>query len=709
MSQAQKTGVIRFGVFEVEPGSGILRKQGVRIRLQEQPFQVLLTLVERPGEIVTREELKQKIWAGVEFGDCDHSLNIAVNKIREALRDSAETPRYIETLPRRGYRFIGPLEMPLRSEPAPLSPGAQAAVGQPRQWQWLWPLAAIAPMLALALVWWLREPRGARELRAIPLASYPGYQSSPALSPDAKRLAFVWNGDTQDSFQIYVVEIGEGTPVRITNHAGSPSSLAWSPDDRYIAFLRKVEGERADLVLVPPFGGPERKLAEISIGELSLCCLSWTPDTRWLAFSAHNSPGEPDSIWAFSMETGERRRLTFPRVSADAMGDWNASFSPDGRMLAFGREEKSFVSYPWVLSLSSDLRPEGEPRRLGDRSYARLGGIAWVPGGREIVFGAGAALAKLLWRLDVSGRSDPLRLPCATEDASQPVIVGHRLVYLWYRREVNLWRLDTHTGERKLLIHSGSAREHRIPQYSPDGRRIAFQSTRSGNIEIWRCDADGSNCLQLTSFRGPQLGRPRWSPDGQSITFDCRANGEPGAYVVAADGGRPRLLASDATVPSWSRDGRWIYFASSRSGSLQIWKTPAAGGTAVQVTRNGGRNPIESADGKYLYYNRSPFRYERFPPSVVDSLLRMPVGGGEEVEVIPHVYCCFNVTARGVYFMPDPYTIRLLDPGSGTVTTVATLGQNVLGAFCVSPDDRFVVWGQEDRRSSELMLVDDFQ
>jgi len=255
-----------------------------------------------------------------------------------------------------------------------------------------------------------------------------------------------------------------------------------------------------------------------------------------------------------------------------------------------------------------------------------------------------------------------------------------------------------------MLIGSGAAREHRNPQYSPDGRRIAFQSNRSGGTEVWTCDADGSNCLQLTSFGGPILGTPRWSPDSQSIAFDCRVAGQPAVYVVASEGGTPRLLADDGYVPSWSRDGRWIYFASGRSGRLEVWKMPAAGGPAAQVTRNGGMAAFESADGKYLYYDKNP-------GSGADSLYRMPVEGGQEGEAVPrlHSWSGFGVTAKGVYFMPDSRTIRFLDPGSGRVSTLAMLEKNETGGLCVSPDDRFVVWPQQDRWSSELMLVDNFR
>jgi Tol biopolymer transport system component len=255
-----------------------------------------------------------------------------------------------------------------------------------------------------------------------------------------------------------------------------------------------------------------------------------------------------------------------------------------------------------------------------------------------------------------------------------------------------------------MLIGSGGAREHDVPQYSPDGRRIAFRSDRSGSPEIWTCDADGSNCLQLTSFGGPMLGTARWSHDGQSIAFDSRVTGQPAVYIVAADGGTPRLLADDGMVPSWSRDGRWIYFVSGRSGRLEVWRMPAPGGPAAQVTRNGGAVALESADGKYLYYDKDP-------DSDADSLYRMPVEGGQEVEVIPRLFGwdSFGVTAKGVYFMPGSRSIRFLDPASGRVSALATLEKRAWQGLCVSPDDRFVVWSQQDRLTAEVMLVDSFR
>ena len=607
-----------------------------------------------------------------------------------------------------------------------------AAVERPRA-RWLpWAAGAAAVLLSVGVIWWLREeapPPG--DLAPVPLIS-TGNSCCPTFSPDGKKVAFSWTGEHDASsdaasrtahWEIYLKQVGTpGNPIKLTTTPPGVTwgaiDAAWSPDDRWIAYRRARPDMSSDLVLIPPLGGPERTLADLS-GTADPP--AWTPDGKWLAFPQKDS-SITSSIWAMAIDTGERRRLTTftargggAGVSEEGvygypLGDSEPSFSPDGRSLAFWRQVSNKVYELWVQPLTRDLRPEGKARIVTDRRYAEHDMAAWTANSRELVYSAGDPC--FLWRVAAFGSQAPRRLsyPAAV---FQPAIAAKppRLVYPWGLNNTNLWRLDVNTGVQKPLISSASSvwGQNIHPQYSPDAHKIAFDSDRTGDREVWTCDADGSNCQQLTRFGGPNGGVPRWSPDSRWITLDSRASGNPEIYVIAADGGVPRRLTNTAynnMVPSWSRDGRKIYFASDRSGRYEVWKMPSGGGEAIQVTHAGGYAAFESPDGKYLYY-------AKFNPEGPNPVFKMPAAGGEEVQVLPAVMSweLFCVTSKGVYFAPAPDadTIQLLDAVSGKVTTLATPGKHLSGGLAVSPDDAFVVWPQVDRQNFNLMLVEGFR
>jgi Tol biopolymer transport system component len=250
------------------------------------------------------------------------------------------------------------------------------------------------------------------------------------------------------------------------------------------------------------------------------------------------------------------------------------------------------------------------------------------------------------------------------------------------------------------------------PRYSPDGKNIAFTSSRSGFSEIWVSKADGSNPVRMTFFGGPLIGHANWSPDGQWLVFHARPEGQADVFVMPAAGGPAKRLTTnlaDDTLPSYSHDGRWIYFSSARSGQDQIWRMPAAGGKAVQLTTSGGSAPIESPDGKAVFY--------RVPDENGRGIWRMPSGGGKSVKVAGPTHdfpSGFAVTADGLYFPAPPHFgdqrfIRFFSFSTGQSRPVAVASHAFHLGMSVSPDSKYVLFDQVDEAGSDLMLIENFR
>jgi Tol biopolymer transport system component/DNA-binding winged helix-turn-helix (wHTH) protein len=710
---------LRFRSFELDLTSGELHNDGHRVSLPPKAFEVLKALLERPGEVIPREELRARLWPGNTFVEFEDSLNHAVQKLRQALGDSAEHPRFIETLPRKGYRFIV-----AAGEPStPASPGV---VRRRRLW---WCAGAGLVAVAAVSAWWLPDRPGRTPAAAplpVPLTSYPGLASSPSFSPDGDRVAFDWDGPGQDNFDIYQKSIGEDQPVRLTSNPAPDNHPAWSPDGRHIAFSRDLSGGKAGVFLIPAGGGGERKLTEVwnelnegrpvkgAGGKLAYVRgprLAWHPGGRWLVVPDKKSAEEPLALFLVSVETGEKRRLTSPpgRISSD----FHPAVSPDGRALAFARSPISGVSDLYLLDLSANLSPIGEPKRITFLGVCSAE-PAWWPDGQSILFSSGASCHTVdLWRIArrrlARGFGAPERLPFG-EAAARPAISRQgRVAYVQYLVTGHIWRLELGGGHRAENMAMNSTRLDHVPQYSPDGRRIAFASNRSGSHEIWLCDAGGSNTRKLTSFGGPYVANPVWSPDGRSIAFDARPDGASYIHTVSADGGKPvRLPGSrgEHGTPSWSRDGRWIYFFSARTGKNQVWKVPVDGREAVQITRQGGANAIESPDGEFVYYLRS------FAELNNTELWRVPVRGGEEIRIIESVSPqFFAVIERGIYFLSgwqNP-SVRCFNFATRKIETVGSIEGEVAFGLSVSADGRRLLYSAYGPRQGVLMQVENYR
>lgn len=702
--------IVRFGVFEMDLQTGELRKNGSKVSLQGQPFQVCAILLEHSGELVTREELRQKVWPEDTFVDFDHALNTAITKIRTALGDEADNPRFVETLPRRGYRFIAPVQKASLQPASPVVPQGLLA-GLRANGRWL--VASVTLLILLSGIGISRfSRRRGREplppIEVVPLTALPGFESDPAFSPDGNQVAFAFGAP--EICGIYTIMVGGEKALRLTSGSGD-ASPTWSPDGRRIAFYRYSDHGTA-IYAVPALGGTEQRLYAGGPTGAWEYGLDWSPDGKILAFS--ESEGDKNRAWMtlLSLADSTTRRLTSP---SDQEYDSAPAFSPDGSTVAFVRGIVAGV----VSDLYVAPTAGGRPKRLTfDNTWIR-GAPSWTSDGREIVFSSARGGLDSLWRVSASGGT-PRPVAGVGVIAWSPSISpkGNQLVYLRMSFKDNLFRLnlkdDIHPQGPPALLRSEKGFNWR-PQFSPDGKRFVFESNGLGYSELWACDSDGSHCGSLTSLRGT-AGAARWSPDGRYIAFEFRPEEHSEVYLLEVGGGMPRLLptlpGSDNGGPNWSRDGKWIYFYSDRNGEpFQLWKVSLEGGPPVQVTKNGGVFGAESEDGHLLYFSKFD----------VPGIWKMPLPGGEEKRVLDRAggqgWFNWALTRNGIYFRDAKKNdtnhdfvgvLNFFDFATGKTTTVTTLEQPGGMGLAASTDGRSILYDDKGDAESTIMLVKNF-
>ncbi len=705
------SAVVRFDAFEVDAQAGELRKDGRRIKIQEQPFRVLSLLLERVGEVVTREQLREELWPADTFVDFDHGLNSAVARLREAVGDSADQPRFIETISKRGYRFIALLHpvAPVITEVSANVTGLNSGSVGSRASGRIWIGATFCfAMFSAVAIWGLYRPSADSQLsriEVVPLVGLRGFQATPAFSPDGNLVAFRQSDGARNT-GIYAAAVGGEKSLQLTSDPGD-CCPTWSPNGDRIAFARYSE-KTVSIYVVPALGGTERRVYQ---GATAMAAgLSWSPSGNSLAFS-ESSSADPTRAWIslLSLADSSTRALTSPPAG---WLDHEPAFSPDGTQLAFVRSTVAGVSNDvFVMTM-----PFGQATRLTFDNRPIMGPPTWTADSSEIIFSSNRAATTGLWRVSATG-SAPRPVAGPEGEANWPSIPAkgsNALVYEQWVSKANVWRLDLkdpkHVEKSPSALVSEKGDKMR-PELSPDRKKVAFESNRMGFWDIWTCAVDGTNCDQVTSLHGT-AGRARWSPNGRYIAFEFHPNERGEIYMVEVPGGVPHLVAtipgSDNLSPSWSRDGKWLYFASKRGAeAFQIWKMPVQGGIPVRLTKNGGISPVESPDGRSLYY----CKYEQ------GGVWRMPVQGDEETEVLRDVdgggWPDWGISSNGIYFMrfgKFPHvSISFFEFATGKTLPIWTLEKKPGWGLSISNDGKSIVYIQNEFAESNIMLVRNFR
>jgi eukaryotic-like serine/threonine-protein kinase len=569
--------LVRFGVYELDLHSGDLRKSGARLTLQQQPLQLLSVLLEQPGELVTRDELRTRLWPDDTFVDFEHGLNAAVKRLRDTLGDSADSPRFVETVPRRGYRFIAPVSAPdgLVARTAP-------AAGR-RRVGWVWMIVGVGAAAALALGSWALQKSPLRETAGVDATSPRGpagpvmrlttgsdLNLEPTVSPDGEWVAYASDRSGEGNLDIWMQRLSGGEAVRFTRDAADEREPTFSADGSRIAFRSEREG--GGIYVMPAHsGGEARLLVPEAHGP------RFSPDGRWLAYSKGPGRFSMDKALGFNATTylisptgGESTRL-LPDFEYVALPVW----SPDGRRLLVTAGRTKFDEPEWWV-----VTPDGEePLRVSGMTVVTPGDAkfpvrpwTWIEGNRIVYSTSLGGDSWDLWEVALApdtwvASTEPRRLTTGADLQAHASIVGARLVFSSLTQTINVWSLPLDAKEGRVVgperrVTATSALQW-WPSVSEDGRRLVFRGDKGG---LWIRELDTDREVLLVSTPRPVRGFI--TADGSRVAFLVfDKKGE--IFSVPSTGGEPEKLCvdcSDSLLEGWSRDKtRLLYEAGNPS------------------------------------------------------------------------------------------------------------------------------------------------
>jgi len=593
----QNASVCHFGVFELDLRAGELRKNGVKLRLQEQPYQVLLKLIEHHGEIVSREELRSTLWHEDTFVDFETGLNTAIKRLRETLGDSADSPTFIETLPRRGYRFIATVERPKGEESG--IPGPSISQESPGK-SFLRRTGFIAGVVVLVLIcvaFWRSQPQPPTVTNIVRITN-DGKAKNPINPPvtDGVHIYFTEGmPDTTGSGIAQVSAAGGETTWIATTLQDVWAVGPVSPDRSELLVSKGVSVvlDSIQLWVQPlPAGAPH------PVGNIRAILATWTPDGTHIVYA---DAGNMGNIMMANKDGSEPHQLA--KVSGLV---FCIRYSPDGRRIRFDLHDPRIDSSSiWEMDANGKgihpLFPDWK-----ESSFQRCGN--WSPDGNYYYFLAGRGNAQAIWvmpeRRSLFRRraKGPSRLTSGPLRFYSPILSsdGKRLFVLGEEPRVELQRYDLQARRFDSYLPGLSAGP---VDFSRDRKWIAYVSYP--DMTLWRSRVDGSDKMQLT-FPPVRAYEPRWSPDGSQIVFmDVRFDSSWKIYLLSSSGGSPEVLTQTNTSEAdatWTPDGKSIVFGKTDNISdAAIYRLDLKTRRVSSIPDSDGIfSPRVSPDGRYI-------------------------------------------------------------------------------------------------------------
>ena len=721
-----------FGEYRLDTHNQRLLSGGETITLTLKEFELLFALVENAGDVVSKDDLLDTVWKDVSVAE--ETLTRNISWLRKKLGEAGGNANFIETVPKRGYRFVAQVtqsnapeiiveeqtrthirveetiklseppavagELSVGKQPLLLSEKPATAGGSDKTW-----LAVALGIVAIAAIGFAvyqiyfrrAETKNSVAARIVPFSGSLGRENYPAFSPDGKQLAFAWNGGEADNLDIYVRLINAGEPIRLTNTEFAEQHPTFAPDGSHIAFVRSLK-THGEVIIVPAFGGAERRVTRLFSGFASI---SFAPDGVTLAvIDTEDSTSDKNyAVYLVNVQTGERRRLNQPGEYA---GETTPRFAPDGKSLAFVRVSADNSQDLFVAPTTG-----GKPQQITfDRKT--IHSLAWSADGTEIFFvSLRGNNQPNVWRVTATGGEPELIATGNNKDITNLAVSRDGKTFAFVENTLNLdiWRTEKNQPDKKFI---GSTYNEFSPDLSPDGSRLIFISNRTGKTEIWMSDAGGKNLRQITDSESV-IAEPHFSPDGSQITYYVKTDGNADIFSISPDGGAARRLTADESEersPVWSADGASVYFISNRTGEMNIWKMSATGGEAVQITRQGVFQIVAAQPDGILFTKTN------------DAAVWRVSANGENEQIVPQLATAnlfggnWAATAGGLYFLSQNSNkllkIKFYDFKGDKVADAAEneLPENYYGGITASADGTTFFYARQDQNASSIMIAE---
>ncbi|AXT18977.1 hypothetical protein D7030_14910 [Flavobacteriaceae bacterium AU392] len=586
------------GDWLIEPELLCISKSKEVRKLEFRTMEILLCLVSNQGEVVSKKKLLNEVWGEVYV--TSNSLTRGISKLRKAFDDDPHNPKYIDTISKSGYRLVAPVKFNLDSNyNTQLGTLISPTTSDDKSRRWLWSLVAITVVLVFNLASVSFRDIYSEFYDPIPVSTLVGPERGLAISPDGKKISFSYVEPGTNNIDVYVKLLDDLSQIKFTNLETQQAYGIWSPDGNYMAYA-SVEDGNCGIYREPSFGGEKVRIGDCFQAPRDFV---WSPDGKTIAFTDFKPRRQTRSIFFLDIETHVSEEIL---TTEKGISNKTPTFSSNGEYLFFNRT---------IDGQNGDIYK----MRISDKELTRLTfDNSWILGldifdnGKQIAFSSNRGGPWAMWKMPISNGiitrfhiND--RVPAYPRFSAN----GKRMVYKSIQDQIQLWTIEKEESGFKTPVQVASSTRTEIhPSLSNDGNKIVFISNRSGNFEVWSNNLKDNNLTKLTSLKGSFVNMPSWSRDGSEVVFDARINEDNAIYILDVASKLIRTfidLKGDQVNARYSRDGKFIYFASNHSGTWQIWKKSVFDTNAAieQITTNGGYHMQEGYNDGYLYYSRS--------------------------------------------------------------------------------------------------------